>query len=320
MPRRPTATGSFPVNLHEGSRSEYLGQYIFSMFGTSTPVPHQEDHGIDLYCTLAERQGQRAWPIAYYSVQIKSGVERWEFNRPESVQWVVEYPAPLLLCIINKANAQVRIYQTMARFGAAVAPALPTSMALVPGEPGSGRTFGVDTASGHYLLGPPILEFKIEDLLDDDRFAEFRNVLHFWVLNDFDNVRRYQMGMRSVRMPAEHTTNEVPASINAEYLLSYAPQEIRDKAEATAWELLQWLARVRLNDSDYLGALLAVLVLRHRDPSGQHLPGGVLPRLREVTGLDAATGTNRADYLTAPIDKLLAELDEKVQPPAHPVD
>jgi hypothetical protein len=36
-------TGSIAANLHEGSRSEYLAQFVFSSFGTAIPVPHQED-------------------------------------------------------------------------------------------------------------------------------------------------------------------------------------------------------------------------------------------------------------------------------------
>ena len=85
------------------------------MFGTSVPVPRQEDHGVDLYCTpFSERQGQRVWPVAYYSVQVKSEVEPWEFTNPESVRWLVEYPAPLLLCFIQKKKGLVRVYQTMA--------------------------------------------------------------------------------------------------------------------------------------------------------------------------------------------------------------
>ena len=317
MAKKPTATGSIAANFHEAGRSEYLAQYVFTMFGTSVLVARQEDYGVDLYCTLfSERQGQRVWPVGYYSVQVKSEVAPWTFIHPESVRWIVEYPAPLLLCIIRKKDGLVRVYQTMARFAAAAAPELPASMALVPGEPGPAPTYGFDGATGSHSLGPPILEFKVEDLLDDERFEQFRKVLHFWVLNDFDNVRRYQMGMRQVWMPYEHTTNKVPASINTSYLLAYAAPEIRAKAEETSSELLEWLARVRLNDSDYLGALLAVLMLRHRDPEGQHLPGGVLPRLRDATGLDAATGGNRSDYLAAPIDRLLAELSERVQPNA----
>lgn len=217
MAKKPTATGSVAANFHEAGRSEYLAQYVFTMFGTSVLVPRQEDYGVDLYCTLfSERQGQRIWPVAYYSVQVKSEVEPWKFNHPESVRWAVEYPAPLLLCIILKKDGLVRVYQTMARFAAAAAAELPASMALVPGEPGPeapGKpgepgpacTYAFDGATGNYSLGPPILEFKVEDLLDDERFEEFRKVLHFWVLNDFDNVRRYQMGVRQVWMPYEHT-------------------------------------------------------------------------------------------------------------------
>jgi hypothetical protein len=323
MAKKPTATGSIAANFHEAGRSEYLGQYVFTMFGTSVQVPRQEDYGVDLYCTLfSERRGHRVWPVAYYSVQIKSEVEPWKFNHPESVRWVVEYPAPLLLCIIQKNDGLVRVYQTMARFAAAVAAELPASMALAPGEPGSGRTYSFDAATGSHWLGPPILEFKVEDLLDDERFEQYRKVLHFWVLNDFDNVRRFQMGMRLVGWPGEHTTNKVPPSSNAKYYLTYAPPEIRAKVEETASELLEWLARVRLNDRDYLGALLAALMLRHHDPDPQpgQFPWDVFSNLRGFTGLEAATGTNRTDYVAAPFDELLAELGEKVRPKIPPAE
>jgi hypothetical protein len=319
MAKKPSATGSIPANFHEAGRSEYLAQYVFTMFGTSVPVPRQEDYGVDLYCTLfSEREGQRVWPVAYYSVQVKSEVAPWKFNHPESVRWAVEYPAPLLYCIIQKKDGLVRVYQTMARFAVAVAAELPASMALVPGEPGSGCTYGFDGATGSHSLGPPILEFKVEDLLDDERFEQYRKVLRFWVLNDFDNVRRFQMGMRSVGWPGEHTTNEVPAGSNAKYSLIYAPPEIRAKAEETASELLEWLARVRLNNGDYLGTLLAALMLRRRDPDPQvgQFPWDVFSSLRGITKLEAATSTNRTDYVAAPFDKLLAELVEKVLPKA----
>ena len=32
------------ANLYQGIRSEYLAQYVFSMFGTVTRVPNEEDH------------------------------------------------------------------------------------------------------------------------------------------------------------------------------------------------------------------------------------------------------------------------------------
>ena len=69
--------GAIAANLHEGSRSEYLAQYVLASFGTAVSVPHQEDSGIDLYCTLTERVGLRAWPRASFSVQVKSTMDPW---------------------------------------------------------------------------------------------------------------------------------------------------------------------------------------------------------------------------------------------------
>jgi hypothetical protein len=62
--------GAVAANLHEGSRSEYLAQYVFASFGTAVSVPHHEDAGIDLYCTLTERVGKLAWPRHYFTVQV----------------------------------------------------------------------------------------------------------------------------------------------------------------------------------------------------------------------------------------------------------
>src|SRR5215469_679933 len=98
-------TGAVAVNFHEGSRSEYLAQYVFASFGTAIPIPHQEDSGIDLYCTLTERIGRRAWPRAYFAVQVKSAMDDWIFDGEESIRWLVEHPLPLFLCIVDKSQA-----------------------------------------------------------------------------------------------------------------------------------------------------------------------------------------------------------------------
>ena len=70
--------GALAANFHEGSRSEYLAQYVFASFGTAISVPHQEDTGVDLYCTMTERVGARAWPRYHYTVQVKSTMAPWQ--------------------------------------------------------------------------------------------------------------------------------------------------------------------------------------------------------------------------------------------------
>lgn len=319
-----SATGGIPANFHQGSRSEYLAQYVFTLFGAAVLVPRQEDYGLDLYCTLfSERDQHLVWPDAYYSVQVKSKLESWGFPNSRSVTFIIEYPAPVLLCVISKSEGRIRVYQTMARFGAAASAAeLPSSLTLVPEGRGSGSAFGAygyDEETGNYLLGPAILDFKVEDLLDDGKFQQFRSVLRFWVLQDFNNVRRYQMGLHSVWMPMRYTTNEVPTGDLAKIYLAYAPVDAVQKAESTALEVLDWLANVRANNGDYLGSLLAILMLRNRSKD-QSLPALAFHKLLTSTRISEATGVNSGDYYASELDRLLAELAAKVEAVAQPTD
>jgi hypothetical protein len=108
--RRPPTTGAVAANFHEGSRSEIIADYLFAAWGTVTPVRRQDDHGLDLYCTLTDRIGQRAIVTDYYAVQIKSTLDPLKFETPESVKWFVENPNPLFLaCIDKKAGCSVSI-------------------------------------------------------------------------------------------------------------------------------------------------------------------------------------------------------------------
>jgi hypothetical protein len=330
------ATGSYVPNFHEGSRSEYLAQYIFSAFGPSVPVPHQEDHGIDLFCTLSERKGSRAWPTAYYSVQVKSTDESWTFEGPESVEWLLKYPAPLLLCIVDKKLAQVRIYQTTARFQAAVSLEPPSSIRLIPGIAGEGDVvhwipdyeFGqrpdgtfVWRPNDTFELSAPILQFTVNDLMDEELFKVYRDILSFWIYHDLNNVRRQQMGMRSVWMISGYETNAVPTGGDlVSSSETYTTPEIRSAAEMILWEQLEWLGPVMLSDKDRVGALLVTLILRHLQVKNSQLETEsykpfLFFGLRNdgmLNGkLDISMGTKGIAYPFAPFDKLLKELRQR---------
>ncbi len=107
------STGTIAPNFHEGTRSEYLAQYVFSGFGTSIPVPHPEDSGIDLYCTLGERIGQRLHVRNYYFVQVKSNKNDIVYEGAKSVEWLLSHNYPFIVCVIDKKNSMVEIYQTL---------------------------------------------------------------------------------------------------------------------------------------------------------------------------------------------------------------
>jgi len=75
-------------------------------------------------------------------------------------------------------------------------PERPDSLTLVPGEAGGTDPVhrprvGWD-AGGRLHLGLPILQFTVDELLDDQRFGLFSSILEYWVLNDLRNILRQQ--------------------------------------------------------------------------------------------------------------------------------
>src|SRR5579863_936645 len=236
----PRQTGSVPINLRGGAQSEILAQALFTMIGTAVPVPRQDDYGVDLLCTLlSEREGKRAWPVAYYAVQVKSDTDPWVFPSRRSVEWVVSYPAALLLCVVNKAERIIRIYHTLARFGAATASELPETLAMRPEGRGTEfwGAYGHDPDTGEYLLGPPIVQLTIAELIDEDSVHRMRAVLQAWLELDYRNVIKYQIGLRRVELPMTYRTGEIP-TVDGSLELAWAPEHAREAGERTAIEAL----------------------------------------------------------------------------------
>lgn len=200
--------GSIARDLHEGSRSEYSLSILFSSFGTAIPVPHQEDSGLDIYCTLLEQDGQRAWPRAYYSVQVKSTMAPWVFDSPESVRWIIEHSLPIFLCIVQKAEARILVYHTTQRFAVWALPTQPQRLELRPGTESSAHTVNwVDGAGDTFELKAPILNFTSEQALDREFRDQLADVLKFWIEYDMENLLRIKNGIHQFRVPKDYETN-----------------------------------------------------------------------------------------------------------------
>ena len=124
--------GAVSYGFHEGSRSEILAQYVFGSWGTAVVIPHQEDHGIDLTCTLMERVGNRYLARSPYTVQVKSTMDPVVFEGKEAVRWVIEHPLPLYLCVVDKSSCRVSVYHTLPRFYAWALGLWPDHLEMVP--------------------------------------------------------------------------------------------------------------------------------------------------------------------------------------------
>jgi hypothetical protein len=204
-------TGSIAANFHEGSRSEYLAQFVFSSFGTAIPVPHQEDTGLDIYCTLLEQEGRRAWPRAYYSVQVKSTMDPWVFEGPDSVRWFIEHPLPIFLCIVQKAEARILVYHTTPRFAVWTMPELPQRLELILGIETQALTANWPWI-GRCKLEAPILNFTIQEILDQDFRRQVKSVLKYWIDFDVENLARIKNGIQQFEVPCDYETNKTKST------------------------------------------------------------------------------------------------------------
>lgn len=297
--------GAIAANFHEGSRSEYLAQYVFASFGTAVSVPHQEDSGIDLYCTLTERIGSRAWVRAYFSVQVKSTMDSWIADGKDSVQWLVEHPLPLFLCVVDKRSARLRLYHTFPRFYAWSLPPLPNRLELVPTTDPEGICTQWE-GSGTFSLSAPILDASVEELLDEQFHRRAREVLHFWIGVDLKNLARMKAGIHSFKMPDEYRTNATEFRGWVTQGITKAP----DLAEAMEHvkESVAYLSSQLHRQGDLAGAARCALLLRHffkDDISGATHDSFLHGAINKVVG-------GEQDYLFRGVDSLNALLDQKL--------
>ncbi len=107
-------------NRREGDRSEYFAQVLLSGLGLSTPVPRQEDIGVDFVCSLADKAGGVVTFGHPYLVSVKSiGEPNIELtptdaaikaNSQRHLEWLFRQELPLFLCVVDKDKFQMAFF------------------------------------------------------------------------------------------------------------------------------------------------------------------------------------------------------------------
>jgi hypothetical protein len=202
-------TGAIAKNFHEGTRSEYLAQYVFSAFGTSIPVPHPEDSGIDLHCTLGRVIGRRLHVSQFYYVQVKSGKEKIIYEGKESIEWLISHKYPFILCYVDKKNNKIKIYQTISLSIQHHNLLNYESVELFPDE--FNDLFELDENHRKALikLGKPILDFRISELSDNAWIKKAKEILEAWIDIDQRNINQKDIGFFTFIAPLKYETNVI---------------------------------------------------------------------------------------------------------------
>jgi hypothetical protein len=255
-------TGAYARNPHEGSRSEILADYLFSSWGTVTPVRRQDDYGIDLYCTLSDRIGQRAVVRDYFVVQVKSGTDPWVFEHEKSVQWLVEYPNPLFLACVDKKNLSVSVYHVMPRFQVWAFGKLPVRLELKPEGMDDGESVTWENGES-FSLSAPIIRATIAELCDEDKMEALRKVFQFWVQFDRENCDLVRQGLLRFRIPASYRVNELPKTGISQIGYGQPEMEFLERGILKLKESAECIGGQLYRLGDHSGALRATLLARY---------------------------------------------------------
>jgi hypothetical protein len=307
--------GAVARNLHTGSRSEVLADYLFSGWGTVTPTRRQDDYGVDLHCTLTKPMGQRAVVTDYYSVQVKSNDDPWKFETADEIKWVFEYPTPLFLACVDKSGGVLSIYHTMPRFLAGFYPA-PSLLELTPTALDDGECAQWAEGGQKFSLSAPILRVSLADLLDEVRLLALREVLQYWVTLDSYNCDLRRMGLLRFRMPDRYRANEAPLrSGTVEQGMTRPTPKQLARAVRTLFEAADCVGDQLRTQGDRAGAIRAALLTRHlrhsrpadfeTDPRWQ---GGASSGLEMGVSYALNTGGTQS-YVYENLDKVATILD-----------
>jgi hypothetical protein len=300
--------GSFAQNFHEGTRSEYLALYFLSSLGTAVPVPHPEDTGLDLFCTIANIVGKRAWPQCFYSVQVKSEYGPWLLESRESVQWLVGQSFPIFLCFVDKKIGRLRIYQTLARHLLHAHPPLPDRIELSPEEGLDGKPSHWKKGATSISLGAAILDMPMDRFLDESFVALAKTVISQWSDWDNNNSLRRHSSILSASQPIRYTTNQ-PLEASGFSTMGKVPddQEMRIALDKVG-KNLSWVASSLAYRGNFGLAVRMALVLRHLQPKSAFEQFLLLTRLNRHFGIES----EHLDSYFAALDQIDAMIEEKL--------
>lgn len=202
-----------------GDRSELLVQHLLTGIAFTTPVPRQEDVGIDFFCTLMTGYDDPSLLKAgtFFSAQAKSSQEPLVYEKPHELEWITNQENPLLLCIADREESAMDVYSTWNLLCAVLngwhGQKRASSIRLVPGKGCSEWPGVVDNPDGSQdvLLGKPIIQIAHHQIFDEVSTKEILAVIEKWIALDRENIVNRRAGLNWVAGPIAYETGKPPA-------------------------------------------------------------------------------------------------------------
>ena len=231
-------------------------------------------------------------------------MEPWVFGNPGSVRWIIEHPLPIFLCIVIKSEARILVYHTTPRFAAWILPLHKDRLELIPGTERRARSLESSWEQGSsFQLRAPILNFTIQEALDNSFRTRIVEVLKFWIDNDMENIFRIKCGNHRFRAPYEYDTNSPRGSGGTDEFGGPFTEESVQRANAVLKELLGGITTHHYKNNDLISAAIYSTALRRLSPLSK--PGEFTPHDLAWHGeLNRRFGMSPPTYVYQAVDTL----------------
>jgi hypothetical protein len=145
---------------------------------------------------------------------------------------------------------------------------------LNPGRETRARPIETSWEEGSsFELKAPILNFTIQEALDDTFRARLVAVLKLWIDNDRENIFRIKCGSPHFRTPYEYETNCPDGRGGTSELGGPFSEQSVQRAKAVLKELLSHITRHHFRNNELVSAAIYATALRRLSPRyGQFNP------------------------------------------------
>jgi hypothetical protein len=219
--------------FHEGDRSEYLLTFFLSSIATVTPVPRQEDYGLDFICALTRKEGPSLYVEKEFAVQAKSVSEKYvvygglsskgEWKKWE-VEWLFRQTHPLFIASIDRNKWKVKLFATARMWYIRYRFGLPFKIRFLLKESPTTRTAErflnniVEKSTSEMgdrkcwtiPLGKPIVEIDVQRLEDPDFRKEICGCIDKWIDLERKNIQNRLLGVPTSFEFNKWDTNIIP--------------------------------------------------------------------------------------------------------------
>lgn len=201
-----------------GDRSELLVEQLLAAFAFTTPVPRQEDVGVDFFCSLTHQEGQFLKAGPFFAVQAKSSTDPIVYEKPHELEWIKNQENPLLVCVADRKALSMDVYSTWNLLCGVLngwrGQQQASRIELLPDAVHNVWPWVNDRDDGtqEICLGKPIARVTDADIFEDARMEPISRTLGEWVALDRLNIVNRHANIHWVLAPVAYETNRPPSN------------------------------------------------------------------------------------------------------------